>query len=79
MADDKLVDHVVTEEDLKNDPDLVKMGIKVGETVQYPAGEEPKSKEDHEAADKDAADKDPEVKEKKVVPVDPKLPAWMRK
>ena len=30
------VDHVVTEEDLKNNPELADAGVKVGDTVQIP-------------------------------------------
>ncbi len=37
MSEEKMIDHVVTEEDLKNDPDLVDLGIEVGETIEIPA------------------------------------------
>lgn len=33
----ELVDHVITQEDLDANPDLVLQGIEVGETVQLPA------------------------------------------
>jgi len=39
-ADDGFEDHIVTEEDLKNNPDLVAQGIKVGDVVQIPKSEE---------------------------------------
>src|SRR5690606_19881999 len=33
----KLVDHVVTESDLKHNPELAEKGVKVGDKVQIPA------------------------------------------
>lgn len=43
----KMVDHVVTQEDLDANPDLVKDGVKVGETIQIPepTTEKPKAPE----------------------------------
>lgn len=35
----KTVDHVVTQEDLDNDPNLAATGIAIGQTIQVPAGE----------------------------------------
>lgn len=35
--DQNLVDHVVTEEDLKKNPELVKEDVKIGDTIQVPA------------------------------------------
>lgn len=48
----KLVKHIVTESDLKHNPDLEKRGIKVGDEVEIP--EDAKAKAD-ERAEKDAA------------------------
>ena len=48
----KLVKHIVTESDLKHNPDLEKRGIKVGDEVEIP--EDAKAKAD-ERAQKDAA------------------------
>lgn len=48
----KLVKHIVTESDLKHNPDLEKKGIKVGDEVEIP--EDAKAKAD-ERAEKDAA------------------------
>lgn len=48
----KLVKHIVTESDLKHNPDLEKKGIKVGDEVEIP--EDAKAKAD-ERAQKDAA------------------------
>jgi hypothetical protein len=48
----KLVKHIVTESDLKHNPDLEKRGVKVGDEVEIP--EDAKAKAD-ERAQKDAA------------------------
>lgn len=48
----KLVKHIVTESDLKHNPDLEKRGVKVGDEVEIP--EDAKVKAD-EQAQKDAA------------------------
>ncbi|HAE68487.1 MAG TPA: hypothetical protein DCG77_15065 [Sphingobacterium sp.] len=48
----KLVKHIVTESDLKHNPELEKKGIKVGDEVEIP--EDAKAKAD-ERAQKDAA------------------------
>lgn len=48
----KLVKHIVTESDLKHNPDLEKKGVKVGDEVEIP--EDAKAKAD-ERAQKDAA------------------------
>lgn len=48
----KLVKHIVTESDLKHNPDLEKKGVKVGDEVDIP--EDAKAKAD-ERAQKDAA------------------------
>ncbi len=48
----KLVKHIVTESDLKHNPDLEKRGVKVGDEVEIP--EDTKAKAD-ERAQKDAA------------------------
>lgn len=34
-----MVDHIVTEEDLKNNPDMVEQNIKVGDHIRIPVGE----------------------------------------
>ena len=76
MTKEKLVDHVVTEEDLKNDPDLVDLGIKVGETVQYPEGDVPKDNTEE-------VKEEPVEEEVQEVKAEPKgkdgkpLPSWM--
>lgn len=52
----KLVDHVVTESDLKHNPELAEKGVKVGDKVQIPA--EAKAKADaRELKAKEDADK----------------------
>lgn len=48
-----LVKHIVTESDIKHNPDLEKRGVKVGDEVEIP--EDAKAKAD-ERAQKDAAD-----------------------
>ncbi|MCW8314211.1 hypothetical protein K7A41_23500 [Sphingobacterium sp. InxBP1] len=48
----KLVKHIVTESDIKHNPDLEKRGVKVGDEVEIP--EDAKAKAD-ERAQKDAA------------------------
>lgn len=52
QGDPKLVKHIVTEADLKHNPDLEKAGVKVGDEVEIP--EDAKAKAD-ERAQKDAA------------------------
>lgn len=37
-AGDNLVEHVITQEDLDRNPELVEKGVQVGETVKIPAG-----------------------------------------
>lgn len=41
---ENLVEHVITQSDLDNNPDLVEQGVQVGETVKIPA-QEPKEDE----------------------------------
>ncbi|MGJ1360609.1 hypothetical protein ACR79B_05015 [Sphingobacterium spiritivorum] len=48
-----MVKHIVTESDIKHNPDLEKRGVKVGDEVEIP--EDAKAKAD-ERAQKDAAD-----------------------
>ena len=75
-----MVDHVVTQEDLDNDTDLVDLGITVGETIQYPESAV-KEMEDAEAKKREADAKKEEEEvtaEKPPVGKDGKpLPSWM--
>lgn len=46
----ELVDHVITQEDLDNNPDLVEQGVKVGDTIQLPAEVEEEVNEEEKTA-----------------------------
>ncbi len=90
MANDKaeLVDHVVTKEDMKVNPEFKDMGIKVGDTVQIPkndsttadAKDAAKAKADEANKVEVEEEETEEVAKPKAAPVgkDGKpLPAWM--
>jgi hypothetical protein len=62
MSAEKTVDHEVTQEDLDNNPELAAQGVKVGETIGIPAGNETTAAE--VAADVKAAAKKPVSKKK---------------
>lgn len=58
----KLVDHVVTESDLKHNPELAEKGVKVGDKVQIPA--DAKANADARAKAEKAAAKEAEKADK---------------
>lgn len=48
----KTVKHIVTDEDLKNNPELVEQGVKVGDEIEIPAPEKEKKKPGRKPANK---------------------------
>lgn len=77
LFDEELVDHVVTKEDLENNPELVKEGIKVGETIQIPKEDETPDQSTPPAKVQETA---PVKKDKKkyIDPEDSKIPEWAK-
>lgn len=52
----ELEDHVITQEDLDNNPDLVKEGVKIGDVIGLPKGVYQEAQEKAEAKEKDATE-----------------------
>lgn len=76
-SEDILVDYVVTQEDIDNDPDLQEMDAKAGDTVQYPEGETPADTAPTEEEEEEEIE-GPEPKKEAPVGADGKpLPSWM--